>query len=311
MTRKYWLMLDTLSIHQIQVLLTLLEERSVSGAARELGVTQPAVRHTLRALREQLGDPLLVAGTRGMVLTPRAAALAGPLRRSLRELDVLLGGPGGFVPATARRTFVIGACDAVTVTLLPRILDRVRREAPGVDLDVRPVPLAGGGGPLEDGAMDLSIEVRPRDAPGLKQRALAEDTFVCVVRADHPDVGDTLDLDTYLRLPHVLISPQGEGLGVVDRALAELGHTRRIALRIRYFLAAPLIVARSDLVLTAPVSLAVDLARLAPLRMLPPPIAVKGFTHSMVWHVRSDLDAGHRWLREVVIAASRVGILSA
>lgn len=299
--------LDSLSLHQLRVLLVLLEERSVSGAARRLGVTQPAVSHSLRALREALDDALLVPGGRGMVPTPRALAMVGPLRRTVRELETVLGAGEGFDPATTRRTFVLAMWDGLTLTLLPALLARFRDAAPGVDLDVRPVPPGGSGAALEDGSIDLSTEVRPREAPGLKQRALQDDAFVCLVRADHPDVGETLDLETYLRLPHALLSPQGEGTGVVDRLLAAQGRSRRVALRIRYFLAAPLIVARSDLVLTAPRSLAEALAGLAPLRVLPPPLEVPRFTTSIVWHERSDHDPAHRWLREEVLAAGRAG----
>jgi DNA-binding transcriptional LysR family regulator len=290
--------LDHLSVHQLRVLLLLLEEGSVSGAARRLGVTQPAMSHSLRALRDSLGDPLLVAGARGMTLTPRGAALAGPLRRTLRELERVLAGGGAFELATERRTFVIATGDGVTVTLLPGVLARLRDEAPGLDLDVRPVPREGSGPGLEDGVFDLAVEVRPRDQPGLKQRVIGEDEFVCLVRADHPGVGDTLDLETYLRLPHALISPQGEGTGIVDRTLAELGRTRRIALRIRYFLAAPLLVAQSDLILTAPRSIAEALLPLAPLRLFPPPLPLPRFPHALVWHERADLDPAHRWLRD-------------
>lgn len=297
--------LDHLSMHQLKVLLTLLEEGSVSGAARRLGVTQPAVSHSLRALRDSLGDPLLVAGARGMTLTPRAAALAGPLRRTLRELEQALAGGTGFEPGTARRTFVIATWDGVTITLLPGVLARIGAEAPGLELDVRPVPREGSGPGLEDGVFDLAVEVRPRDLPGLKQRVLYEDEFVCLVRADHPEVGETLDLDTFVRLPHALISPQGEGTGVVDRMLGERGLSRRIALRIRYFLAAPLIVARSDLIVTAPRTIAEALLPLAPLRMLAPPLPLPGFTVVLVWHERAELDPAHRWLRETFIATRR------
>ncbi|MFN7143405.1 MAG: LysR family transcriptional regulator [Myxococcota bacterium] len=297
--------LDRLSVHQLKVLLLLLEERSVSAAARRLGVTQPAVSHSLRALRETLDDALLVAGARGMVPTPRAAALAGPLRRMVRELEVVLGGADAFDPALARRAFVLAMWDGPTLSLVPALLRTVRDEAPGIVLDVRPVPPGTGGGPaLEEGTVDLSIEVRPRDRPGLRQRALYHDDYVCLLRADHPEVGETLDLDTYVRLPHALISPQGDGLGVVDRTLAEIGRERHVALRIRYFVAAPLVVAQSDLVLTAPRSLAVGLAGMAPLRMVEPPLALPGFTSYLVWHERADRDPAHTWLRDAVITAA-------
>lgn len=294
--------LGRLSLHQLKVLLTLLEERSVSAAARRLGVTQPAVSHSLRALRETLDDPLLVSGARGMVPTPRALALAGPLRRTVRELEVLLGGGAAFDPAATRRTFVLATWDGLTLSLLPGLLRRARTDAPGIELDVRPVPPAGSALALEEGTVDLSVEVRPRDVPGLRQRALFDDAFVCLVRADHPEVGDTLDLETFVRLPHALISPQGEGSGVVDRRLAELGRARHVAMRIRYFVAAPLIVARSDLVLTAPRSLAESLVGLAPLRVVAPPVELPGFTTFLVWHERADQDPAHKWLREAVVS---------
>ena len=297
--------LDRLSVHQLRVLLILLEEGNVSGAARRLGVTQPALSHSLRALRDNLGDPLLVMGARGMALTPRAAALAGPLRRALRELEQALSGGASFEPATTRRTFVLATWDGVTITLLPRVLARIRAEAPGLELDVRPVPREGSASGLEDGALDLAIEVTPRDRPGLKQRKLYEDEFVCLVRAGHPEVGETLDLETFLRLPHALISPQGEGTGVVDRQLAAIGRSRHIAMRIRYFLAAPLIVAQSDLIVSAPRSIAEALLPLAPLRLFAPPLPLPGFTVALVWHGRADLDPAHRWLRDTIVDAPR------
>lgn len=294
--------LEALSLHQLKVLLMLLEERSVSAAARRLGVTQPAVSHVLRALREQLGDPLLVAGARGMAPTPRALALAGPLRRTVRELEVLLRGGADFELGSVQRVFVLATWDGISTTLAPGVLARAAREAPGVDFDVRPLPREGSAPGLEDGSLDLSIEVGPHDVPGLRTRALYDDDFVCLVRADHPQVGETLDLETYLRLPHALMSPQGDGKGVVDRVLAGMGLARRVVLRIRYFLAAPLVVARSDLVVTAPRALAGGFVGMAPLRVFPPPIELPRFTTHMVWHERAEADPAHRWLREAVVA---------
>ncbi len=297
--------LDRLSLNQLRVLLTLLDTSSVTAAARRLGITQPAASHALRALREVLDDPLLVASGAGMVRTPRAEAIHGPLRRLLHDLHRTLAAPADFDPASARRTFVVATWDGITVTLLPSLLARLRAEAPGIDLDVVPLPEAGAAEGLAGARFDLATEVRPRDAPGLRQRVLQEDAFVCVVRADHPEVGEVLDLDTWLRLPHALISPKGDGRSVVDAVLAERGLTRRIQLRIRYFLAAPLIVSRSDLVLTAPRSLAEGLARLVPLRLLEAPLPLPHFKTHLLWHERSDLDPAHRWLRQVIAEVSR------
>jgi DNA-binding transcriptional ArsR family regulator len=166
--------LDALSLHQLRVLLTLLEERSVSGAARRLGVSQPAVSHALRGLRDALDDAILVPGGRCMVPTPRALALVGPLRRALRELELLLGSSAAFDPATARRTFVIASWDGLALALLPRVLDSFRDNAPCVDLDV-PVQLQVGQSlvydlarPLRSVGKPLSLDAVACDFPELK-----------------------------------------------------------------------------------------------------------------------------------------------
>lgn len=297
--------LQRLSLHQLGVLRTLLEARSVTRAAQSLGISQPAASHALRGLRDALDDPLLVPGARGLVLTPRAEAMLGPVSRALADLERALAAPADFEPATARRTFALSTWDGLTLTLVPALLERLRARAPGIDLDVLPVPPEGAAVPLTEGRTDLAIEVRPADAPGLRQRLLFDDDFVCVVRADHPSVGDTLDLETWLALPHALISPQGGGSSVVDERLAALGRSRRVQLRIRYFLAAPMIVARSDLVLTAPRSLAEGMARLVPLRLLEAPLPLPAFKTQLVWHERSDLDPAHTWLRKQIVDVAR------
>jgi DNA-binding transcriptional LysR family regulator len=201
----------------------------------------------------------------------------------------------------------VATWDALTFALLPGLIARAATEAPNVQLDVRPVPREGSDVGLEDGSIDLVVEVRPPERVGLKQRTLYEDSFVCLVREGHPAVGERLDLETYLALSHALISPQGEGTGVVDRCLAERGLTRRIALKIRYFLVAPLVVARSDLVLTCPRSLAEGLRGLAPLRLLAPPaeLDLAPFRAQMFWHERAEQDPAHRWLREAVTSVLR------
>ncbi len=293
--------LDALSLRQLRSLLVILEEGNVSRAARRLGVSQPALSQTLRLVREAVGDPLLIPGARGLVRTPRADSILEPLRRHLVDLDRTLSG-AAFDPATTRRTFTLGMGDAGALTLLPPLLTVLRDEAPRVDLDVRPA--SADSTDLEAG-LDVTFLVRPPPVPAFRARRLFDDRFVCVVRRDHPQVGATLDLETFLALPHILISPQGEGPGVVDLALAAVGRERRVALRIRYFLAAPFVIAASDMVLTLPESLARTFAATHGLRVLEPPVELAPFATHLVWHERYEDDPGHRWLREAVVKAAR------
>ena len=128
--------LDQLNLHHLRALDALLAEGSVTRAAQRLGLTPSALSHALRGLREVLDDPLMVRGTGGMVPTPRAEALALPLRRALHDLSQALTDAPAFDPATATRTFRVGMPDSLAFLLMPRLIGRLRQEAPVVDLEV-------------------------------------------------------------------------------------------------------------------------------------------------------------------------------
>jgi DNA-binding transcriptional LysR family regulator len=295
--------LGAINLNLLSALDALLAEGSVTRAASRTGVTQSAMSHSLRQLREMLGDALLVRGPAGMVPTPRAVALREPVRRGLVELSRALAG-GTFDPATAKRTLSITAGDFFTVLLLPPLLDILRREAPGLDLVVRPTDGSREADLLEAGEIDAAIVVAIADRATLRRLRLFTETFVCVVRKDHPEVGETLTLETFVRLPHALISPRGSGPTFVDEALLRQGLTRRIALRVPFFLAAPPIVATSDLVLTAPRRIAERFAAILPLRILEPPLSLAPFSVHLAWHERDDADPAHVWLRRAISRAA-------
>lgn len=311
---------DVSALHGIDMNLlvafdTLVRERSVTRAAQRAGVSQSAMSHTLRRLRALFEDPLLVRGRDGMVLTPRAEALVGPLRGGLVRLSRALHEPLTFDPSSLRRTFRVVSPDLFDALALPPLLRRLGAEAPGVELAMVPsaerLPLR-----LETGEIDLAIvpvllnrdsfEVGFETTPDLRQRTLFQDTFRCFVRCDHPVIGTRrrLSLRAFAELGHILISPRGEGSGVVDRALAEVGVRRRIAVRVPQFGTALAILHESDLVLTAPSSLA-NVPGAPDLHSLAPPIPVPAHAVTMVWHPRFGEDAAHQWLRELVVDATR------
>ena len=285
---------------------TLLEERSVTKAAGRLGITQSAMSHNLRQLRDIFGDPLLVRGRGGMQATPRAEELAIPLRQGLTALRRTLDGEPAFDPATSNRRFVLAAGDAAAMLLLPRLLEQLRTAGPSVNLDVVPFESSRYAAQLETGEVDVAVSAFFPDAPALRMKKLRPESFVCMVRDGHPCVGETLDAATWANLPHVLVSPQGRGgPGVVDRALAKHGLERRVAVRIRYFLAAPLLVSRTDLVLTITRSLAEMFAESLPVRLLEAPLELPSFSLGIGWHDRVANDSANRWIRDQVAEALR------
>jgi len=296
-----------INLNLLHALGVLLEEANVTRAAARLGVSQSAMSHTLRQLREHFDDRLLVRGARGMLLTPHAEALRGPLRRGLAELARVVRGQVSWAPADEARTFRVALGDYVGVRVLPRLLEHLRREAPKVDIVVRPMELRTDVPQLDSGELDLMVALKA-NAPGLRQRALLTDTFACLARDGHPQISsaEDLTLDRYCSLKHVLISPRGESGSYVDTALAALGRHRRVVLQVPYFLVAPLVVARTDLILTAPAQLATELAQHYPLQVLPAPLELATFTLNMIWHERFDDDPAHRWLRSALVDSGAV-----
>src|SRR5678809_215660 len=120
--------LSNFNLNLLLALDGLLSQRSVTAAAKRVRVTPSAMSHSLSELRDLLGDPLLVRSGRGMVLTPRAEALVGPLHTLLMDAERLLGGGATFDPATTERRFVIAATDLLATLLMPALLDAAARE---------------------------------------------------------------------------------------------------------------------------------------------------------------------------------------
>jgi DNA-binding transcriptional LysR family regulator len=293
-----------LNLNLLVVLDALLAERHVSRAARRLGLSQPAVSNALAQLRGLLGDPLFVRGHAGMVPTPRALALAAPLRAALAGLEEALGQPG-FEPATAQLTFVIAASDFVEFVLIPRLLARLSREAPGVKLQLPSWPHTRVPPGLDSGEIDLTIGFFGSLPAGHHQGPLFPDGFACVVRKDHPRVGKKLTLETYLSLQHVLVTTETAGPGVVDLALEKLGKSRTVGLRLSHFLMVPPIIAATDFVAALSDRVVEAFAAPLQLRVLAPPLPLPRGTVAQVWHQRTHHSAAHRWLRQVVTEVAR------
>ena len=185
------------------------------------------------------------------------------------------------------------------MVLLPGLMGQLATRAPRVRLVLHsPGPRVLSD--LEEGALDLAWGLF-REAPGaFRRRVVFRDDFVSLVRHDHPSVGDALDLDRFVGLSHVLVAPRGQRRGWVDRQLEDLGLERHIALVVPSFLAAPLVVEQTDLILTLPRRVAERHARSGKVRILDPPVEIEAFAVHQLWHDRLHADPGHVWLRERV-----------
>jgi DNA-binding transcriptional LysR family regulator len=291
-------------LNHLVAFLALYEARSVTRAGHRLGLSQSAVSHVLRHLRARFDDPLFVRVGREMVPTPRADALAVQVGRGLGTLGRALAEPDGFDPATSTRTFRLASLDLFDCLVLPTLAGLLAERAPGCRLAVRgPVPRAA----LEAGEIDaqvLPVVPGSGDTPStgpLRRAHLLRDGWRTYMRAGHP-LEDGLALAPWCAARHLLISPGGEGPGLVDRVLAAEGLSRDVCLRIPAFAAALGIIASTDLVLTGPASL----ARLAgpEVGVHPVPLALPEHAVVLVWSERVDADPGGRWFRALVREAA-------
>lgn len=304
--------LRTFDLNLLKVFDAVMAERSLTRAAHQLSLTQPAVSNALRRLREALGDDLLMRKGRGLEPTVRALELWPAVQEALQKLQTSLA-PSVFDPATATTSFVLTMADATAAELMPGLVDVITREAPGVTLRVVPLTTRDPRRLLDEGQADLAIGHFPAVLADLTARAQSGEAvsflhhrlfagdYVCVMRKNHPLAQGTLTLDQYCAARHMLVSFSGRAFGFIDEALALLRRKRPVVLTVNQFFTAGKVVAHSDLLTVLPrhfvnVTGFVDQLEQRELPFKVPPIQVDA-----LWHQRQNGSSAHAWLRAQVV----------
>ena len=285
-------------LNLLRVFDAVLREGGVTAAAAILELTQPAVSNALARLRKLFGDALFVRTPSGMEPTPFARELAEPVRQALALLEAALAHGPGFDPASATRAFRFYMSDVGQIEFLPPLVERVQREAPGVRLEAVALDVDDIGAALAAGGLDLAIGFLLGLGPPVRRRALFRDPYACLMRADHPI--RTLTRKKFLEASHALVTYRG-GHRVIEEAFERAGLARKIALRVPHFTVVPMVLERTDLILTLPARVARVFEQRGAFKALPPPIAIPPAEVAVHWHERFEADPGNRWLRERVI----------
>lgn len=301
----------TLDLNLLRVFDQVMAERNLTRAARNLNITQPAVSNALSRLRDFLGDKLVERAGYGVEPTPRAVALWPAVALALRQLESSLA-PGEFDPAHADRSFLLAMADATAATVMSGLVAILGREAPGVNIRVRPLTTRDPRPLLDEGRVDLAIGYFPAVAADLTAQAqsgvpasfehqrLYDGEYVCVMRKGHPLAKGEFDVDRFCAAQHLLVSFSGRPYGFIDQSLAAMNRQRRIVLTVNQFFTAGQVVASSDLLTVLPrhfirvTGMAYELtARELPFPV--PPVHVDS-----LWHRRQSLRSDHAWLRDAV-----------
>lgn len=280
----------------------LLRERSVSAAARRLGLSTSAMSRTLSRLRAATGDPLLVPAGRAMVPTPHAEAIADQVRTLTDAVQAVLAPAPRLDIGQLRRDFTIRANDAFVLLHAARLTAAVTAAAPGVRLRFAPKPDKAVQ-PLRDGTVDLDIGVVSDIHAELRSQTLYHDSFVGIARTGHPLLAaPTITAGAYAACGHVVASRRGNFAGIIDEALAALGLSRQVSVVVPSFPAVAAVVAASDLIGQVPRSFCLAGGGIEIFAL---PVAIPAIAIRQNWHPRMDCDHGHRWLRGLIFDAFR------
>ncbi|WP_175814697.1 LysR family transcriptional regulator [Burkholderia diffusa] len=297
MTKSHPVVTD---LNLLRVFLAISELRSLTAAGERLGLTQPAVSHALRRLRNLFDDPLFVRTPAGMAPTDVARRLHGPLTRAFGIIDLAVQQVAHFDPATASRTFRLSMSDMSEFYFLPPLLAKLAEVAPGIHVEIASAAVEAVGAAMRSGEIDLALGYVPDPGPGCVSETLFSDEHVCMVRAGHPLRKRAPTQEDLTALRYVYASSNATGHRMVEKWLDELHVERTVVLRLPHFIVAPEIVQHTDLAIIFPRSVAERFNRSRAFRIFPLPFVLPPIEIQMHTHVQFAADPGIAWLRGVI-----------
>ncbi len=289
--------LKDIDLNQLVLFHQLMIERRVSKVADTLGLTQPAVSNTLAKLRRQFGDDLFIRTASGMVPTPFAEQLAEPIGDALAMIHSGLNQQLRFDPASVKRSLTIGMTDIGEIVFLPRLVERLSREAPGITLNTVRNTAVNLRDDMESGRVDLAIGLLPQLKSGFFQRRLFSQRYVCLFRRGHALDGQPLRLADFRSAEHLVVVSAGTGHGKVDELLQRAGIDRVVRLTVPHFVGVGHILQGTDLVATVPERLAQRLAEPFGLVWLTHPVKLPEVAINVFWHAKAHRAPANQWLR--------------
>jgi DNA-binding transcriptional LysR family regulator len=286
-----------IDLNLLRIFVSIFEERTLTSASEQLGLTQPALSHALRRLRNIVGDELFLRTARGMNPTIRAEELYGRVRGHLSALEGSMEEEQGFDPASSTRSFTIAMSDYGMTVLLPTLIAHLQSTAPALKIQTRYYPHGAQYEDLFNGRSELSITVSGDHPDWCAETPLFQESAVGVAAIANEKIGKTPGLEEYLAARHVIMAPELGDRSWVDDHLEAIGHIRNVAHTVPHFFAIPAILEQTPFISTLPRRIAERLAAQYRIRLFELPFVAPTHKIVQVWHRRKTQDAGHKWLR--------------
>lgn len=278
----------------------LMTEHHLTRAAEKIGLSQPATSNALARLRKLFKDDLFIKTSRGVTPTPRAIELAQPIRQALEQIQFVVSSQPEFDPASSDRTFHLGMDDYTEIVFLPKILQEIELFAPNVRIQIRSSNWQKAPKLLDADEIDLAIGYCPQHQTWHQRQTLYEERFICVANMKRFKQRKAIALEEYVAASHLLVSPKEDMVGMVDEILVQQNLQRHVALSVPNFLIVPFILNNTDLIATLPTQIVQTFVEVWQLHASPLPFEMPGFSVDLLWHIKSDRDLGHRWLRNLI-----------
>lgn len=291
--------MDNIDLKLLLVFDEIYKTRSISDAAENLELGQPAVSMSLGKLRQHYNDALFVRTSDGMAPTPHADEIIQHIRSAIQLLDLCLHHQVVFDPSKSTRTFTLSMADVGARVVLPRLVPLLVSRAPNAKLNITNLSDETPGY-LESGEVDLAVGFLPELGPGFFQQLLLTDQHVVLVCENHPRVKNEVTMEQFLAERHVVVSFKGTSHNIVDRKLQEMKLSRNIGITIPNFLGIPAAIRNTELLATVPERYASSLQQTGGFRYLPLPFDLPPYKVMQHWHERYLRDPAVTWMREVM-----------
>jgi DNA-binding transcriptional LysR family regulator len=292
--------LSQVDLNLFVVLEAIYREGNITRAGQQLNLTQPAISHALKRLRDLLQDPLFVRQGPRMVPTPFTRNMIEQVRQALQILETNLSQSRNFVPEHTRRNFHLSLWEYAEALILPPLLRRMTHAAPGMSITTSRVKRRDLETELASGSVDLAIDIPMTMSDRIRHKWLLNDPFVVMARQGHPAITDKLDLDTYLAQRHIQVSSRRHGPSLIDVELSRRGFRRQVFLRSQHNLTACMVASKTDMLLTLPERHAQLLNRVLMNQVHPFPLQAPRLEAHLYWHESAENDPANRWLREEI-----------
>ena len=287
-------------LNLLLVFRTLYEQKNVTKASKQLGITQPAMSNALNRLRYLVKDELFVRGPRGMRPTQRAIDLSLPITTALNNLELALSSIN-FSPETTQKLYRISITDDVASLILPNLINFLEKKSPNSSLRIRAEQGNDALKLLDSNEIDFAIgrfEIIPSRFGSIN---MFTEKYVCLMSKEHPlSHEEKLSIEQYLSAKHLRVAPKNAPAAPIDRSLSQLNLERDIFVRIDLITLAPAIIKNANLILTLPSKTAQRMANNYNFSISELPIELEKRHTKLIWHKELTNHPTFDWIKNQI-----------